>query len=52
MKDKILYAEEINKSKWDEHRVFLSSIKLKVDEINKKFKYDPITDKFNKNTTH
>lgn len=43
-----LHAQDITENKWQEHKAFLHLIRVKVEEINKKFGYDPKSDTFRK----
>lgn len=47
-----LYAEEVRENKWQEHRDYLFLIKSKIEEINKKFDYDPKRDTFRNKRPH
>ncbi|MBG3130225.1 hypothetical protein I4674_10515 [Proteus mirabilis] len=47
-----LYAKEIKEQEWQEHKVFLNHLKIKVKEINQKFNYEPISDTFSKKKPH
>ncbi|HCI6594916.1 TPA: hypothetical protein NPP28_003368 [Klebsiella quasipneumoniae subsp. similipneumoniae] len=47
-----LHAQDIIENKWQEHKAFLSLIKSKVEEINKKFEYDPKSDTFRNRKAH
>ncbi|MEX0398513.1 hypothetical protein KDV94_21995 [Providencia rettgeri] len=47
-----LAAKEITEQKWQEHKAFLSKMKIKVKEINAQFDYNPISDSFGKKKPH
>lgn len=45
-------GEELRKEKLKEHEEYLKVIKKQVEEINKKYNYNPESDTFDKKTLH
>lgn len=47
-----LYGKEIRDEEWQKHKDFLKYAEKKVDEINKRYNFDPVRKAFIKNKPH